>query len=710
MHEIYEPHRFYQNKGCKYFPCHDLVESDLSKALFNCMFCYCPLYALGKDCGGNFKIIKFKDGKLIKDCSDCVLPHRPEMYEYITQKLGELKLNLEDDESSKEKFVNLSDFLPGLQEPSDSKVVDSGSPLLGKIRFEKLNLESFEIADGKEVKETIGAIKEMIDRLNGLYAKLKKSKTKKSKKLSDNQQLQLSAQIHESFTGLDRLLLRLISQLEEPQNIIALPQLRMYVEDLESEFNRFLSTAKFAETDDYKPIVDGNELGVGTHVADFKIHKDIVPEIINAILLIATGDVLDMYGEPSLHATMGDDKLKSTKVNLVTFAILQDLSDALEIFFSDDGDDDIPVKKVFLRAVQHQLIDDLFDLIEFLDIDSVSPGSQKFSSYVHPQLLKSASNVVKFFTDFCDNLAIPEYCEIKNLESFKFFVCDVCGQWEIFFKPEEIEFSTRVFHNIAMLASEIALDSMEFASFAVASPLDSVTSEELDEKISQVQRLIQAIEDFPGQKQVAFEHSDEPVDPLALFQVHSSFARIAKAVNIINLAPNSKTSFGRRLFDLLKFKLNEFLISQDFVEFVEFLELDDDFKLSDVPEPITPVVDDVAELSNVLLQCYTVAKEMGEVETYGLTDAFSAKHKEFDELREKFRDYAIRVLLSTAIQEVPDSFALMLHRRKFISFSMLTEAAQDNSSAPQSAALMNELIDSFEFTKVTEMLFHPASD
>ena len=98
MHEIYEPHRFYQNKGCKYFPCHDLVESDLSKALFNCMFCYCPLYALGKDCGGNFKINKSKDGKLIKDCSDCVLPHRPEMYEYINQKLGELELNLKDDE------------------------------------------------------------------------------------------------------------------------------------------------------------------------------------------------------------------------------------------------------------------------------------------------------------------------------------------------------------------------------------------------------------------------------------------------------------------------------------------------------------------------------------------------------------------------------------------------------------------------------------
>ena len=710
MHEIYEPHRFYQNKGCKYFPCHDLKESDLSKALFNCMFCYCPLYALGKDCGGNFKIIKSEDGKLIKDCSDCVLPHRPEMYEYISQKLGELKLNLEDDEPNKEKFVNPSDFLPGLQDPSDSKVVDSDSPLLGKIRYEKLNLDSFEIADGKELKETIGAIKEMVDRLNGLYAKLKKSKTKKSKKLSDNQQLQLSAQIHESFTGLDRLLLRLISQLEELPNIIALPQLRMYVEDLESEFNRFLSTAKFAETDDYKPSVDGVELGVGTHVNDFKIHKDIVPEIIDAILLIATRDVLDMYDEPSLHGTMGNDELKSTKVNLVTFAILQDLSDALEIFFSDDGDDDIPAKKISLRLVRDQLIDDLFELIEFLDIDYVSPDSQKFSDFVHPQLLKSASNVVKFFTDFCDNFAIPEYCEIKNLESFKFFVCDVCGQWEIFFKPEEIEFSTRLFRNITTTVSEIALDSLVFASFAVASPLDSVTSEELDEKISRVQRLIQAIEDFPGQKQVVFEHSDEPVDPLAVFQVHSAFARIAKAVNIINLAPGSQTSFGQRSFDLLKFKLNEFLTSKDFVEFVEFSEIDEDLKLTNVPESITPVVDDVTELSNVLLQCYTVAKEMGEVETYGLTDAFSAKHKEFNELREKFRDYAIRVILSAAIQEVPDSFALMLHRRKFISFSMLTEAAQDNSSAPQSAALMNELIDSFEFTKVAEMLFKTSRD
>lgn len=690
MHEIYEPHRFYQNKGCKYFPCHDLIESDLSKALFNCMFCYCPLYALGDDCGGNFKINKSKDGKLIKDCSDCVLPHRPEMYEYINQKLGELELNLKDDEPIEKS-----------EKPSDS-------PLPDKIQVEKLNPDSFEIADGEKVKETIGAIKEMVDRLNGLYAKLKNSKIKKSKKLSDDQQLQLSAQIRESFAGLDRLLLRLISQLEEPQNIIALPHLRTYVEDLESEFNRFLSTAKFAETDDYKPSVNGVELGVGTHVVDFKLHKDIVPEIIDVVLSIATGDVLDMYDEPSLHAAMGDDKLKSAKVNLVTFAVLQDLREALEIFFSDD-DDNIPAKKLFLRAVQHQLVDDLFDLIEFLDIDSVSPDSQKFSSYVHPQLLKLASNVVEFFTDFCDNFAIPEYCEIKNLESFKFFVCDVCGQWEIFFKPEEIEFSTRVFHNIATLVSRIALDSLEFASFAVASPLDSVTSEELDEKNSQVQRLIQAIEDFSSQKQVAIKHSDEPVDPLAVFQIHSSFVRMANVVETINVAPDSKTSFGRRSFELVKFKLNEFLMSKDFVEFMDFLEIYDDFKLSDVPESITPVVDDVAELTHnltVLHQCYT---EMGILEINHLENSFSAKLQESNDLREEFRDYALRVLFSSAFQEVPDSFALMLHRRNFISFAILTESRED-LHMPRSSALMNELVNSFEFTRVSEMLFKASRD
>lgn len=693
MHEIYEPHRFYQNKGCKYFPCHDLKESDLSKALFNCMFCYCPLYALGKNCGGNFKINKSNDGKLIKDCSDCVLPHRPEMYEYINQKLGELKLNLEENQPIEQS-----------EKRSDFKIKDSQSPALGEIRFGKLDVESTGYVDDSGIRETIDAINGMIDRLDGLYAKIKKSE-----KLPENKLLQFSTQIRDSFVGLDRLLLQLIISLEDPSNIVVLPPLRMDVEDMKFKFDHFLTTGKFVESDDPKLAIDGIKLETVVHVSDFKLHSEIIPDFIDVLWSITTGDILDVCDEPTLHVAMGDDKLKTTKVTLATFVVLQDFSDMIGVFFSEENEDNIPAKKISLRLIQDQFIDDLFDLIEFLDIDSVSPDSQNFSKFVHPQLLESITNAVKFFKDFCDNFAIPEYCEVMNLESFKFLACDVCGQWEIFFKPEEIEFSTRVNHNIAMLVDRIAFDSLEFASFAVASPLDAVTSKELDEKISQVQRLIQAIEDFPGQKQVAFEHSDEPVDPLVSFQLHSAFARFAKSIKLINLAPNSQTSFGQRSFELLKFKLNEFLTSKDFVDFVEFLELDDDFKLSDVPESITPVVDDVAELSNVLLQCYNLAKEMGDLEINHFEDSFSAKLQEFDKLREEFRDYALRVLLSSTLQEVPDSFALMLHRRKFVSFAMLTESRED-LHMPRSSALMNELIDSFEFTRVSEMLFKTSRD
>ena len=34
---------FFQHRACEFFPCHKGVpEED-----FNCLFCYCPLYALG---------------------------------------------------------------------------------------------------------------------------------------------------------------------------------------------------------------------------------------------------------------------------------------------------------------------------------------------------------------------------------------------------------------------------------------------------------------------------------------------------------------------------------------------------------------------------------------------------------------------------------------------------------------------------------------
>ena len=35
---------FYQNTQCEYFPCHKTAHPED----FNCLFCYCPLYALGR--------------------------------------------------------------------------------------------------------------------------------------------------------------------------------------------------------------------------------------------------------------------------------------------------------------------------------------------------------------------------------------------------------------------------------------------------------------------------------------------------------------------------------------------------------------------------------------------------------------------------------------------------------------------------------------
>ena len=72
-------HTFFQNRECKYFPCH----KGISAEAFSCMFCYCPLYALGDKCGGNFTYT----AQGIKDCSECKIPHRQENYDRILEKL-----------------------------------------------------------------------------------------------------------------------------------------------------------------------------------------------------------------------------------------------------------------------------------------------------------------------------------------------------------------------------------------------------------------------------------------------------------------------------------------------------------------------------------------------------------------------------------------------------------------------------------------------
>ena len=73
---------FFQNTECEYFPCHRIADP----ARFNCLFCYCPLYMLGPDCGGNFRYTE----KGIKDCTGCLIPHLPENYGRITGKYAEI--------------------------------------------------------------------------------------------------------------------------------------------------------------------------------------------------------------------------------------------------------------------------------------------------------------------------------------------------------------------------------------------------------------------------------------------------------------------------------------------------------------------------------------------------------------------------------------------------------------------------------------------
>ncbi|MCQ2405990.1 MAG: cysteine-rich small domain-containing protein [Oscillospiraceae bacterium] len=78
-----ENYKFFRHEACESFPCHKTDNPDE----FNCLFCYCPLYALGEKCGGNFKLTD----RGIKDCSDCLVPHRKNNYDYIIGRFEDIK-------------------------------------------------------------------------------------------------------------------------------------------------------------------------------------------------------------------------------------------------------------------------------------------------------------------------------------------------------------------------------------------------------------------------------------------------------------------------------------------------------------------------------------------------------------------------------------------------------------------------------------------
>lgn len=73
---------FFCNRDCEYFPCHPTNDPDN----FNCLFCYCPLYALGNRCGGAFTY----NQNGYKDCTRCLFPHQRENYGKIIARYGEI--------------------------------------------------------------------------------------------------------------------------------------------------------------------------------------------------------------------------------------------------------------------------------------------------------------------------------------------------------------------------------------------------------------------------------------------------------------------------------------------------------------------------------------------------------------------------------------------------------------------------------------------
>jgi Zn-finger protein len=76
-----ETHNFQQftHHKCEFFPCHEGVPVEI----YNCLFCFCPLYLLKEQCGGHFKYLE--NG--IKDCSGCTIPHGADSYERIMSKM-----------------------------------------------------------------------------------------------------------------------------------------------------------------------------------------------------------------------------------------------------------------------------------------------------------------------------------------------------------------------------------------------------------------------------------------------------------------------------------------------------------------------------------------------------------------------------------------------------------------------------------------------
>ena len=80
---------FFSHRKCEAFPCHETVDSEN----FNCLFCYCPLYFLGRDCGGKFNYLPSG----VKDCTHCSIPHERDNYGRITGRFQDIVRRMNQD-------------------------------------------------------------------------------------------------------------------------------------------------------------------------------------------------------------------------------------------------------------------------------------------------------------------------------------------------------------------------------------------------------------------------------------------------------------------------------------------------------------------------------------------------------------------------------------------------------------------------------------
>ena len=84
MNVTHDEQLVFTHSECPYYPCHSIAEG----VKFNCIFCYCPLYALGPNCGGDFCYLD--DGT--KDCSKCTIMHEgAKGFERVREKYPELE-------------------------------------------------------------------------------------------------------------------------------------------------------------------------------------------------------------------------------------------------------------------------------------------------------------------------------------------------------------------------------------------------------------------------------------------------------------------------------------------------------------------------------------------------------------------------------------------------------------------------------------------